>query len=112
MATESVVNPVMMNRPIVDPKTGSLTQYGYAILSALQIRTGGTVGSVVDVPELEGEIANASHWPIEQPRPVSTSSSAPDPMQPLPHQQALLETYQTAGCGDLAEMIVWHPTEE
>lgn len=59
MATESVVSPVMMNRPIVDPKTGSLTQYGYSLLSGLQIRTGGTVGDVVDVPALEDSIDEA-----------------------------------------------------
>lgn len=56
MATESVVSPVMMNRPVVDPKTGSLTQYGYSLFSKLLARTGGTVGNVVDVPGLEDGI--------------------------------------------------------
>lgn len=59
MATESVVSPVMMNRPIVDPRTGSLTQYGYSLLSGLQLRTGGTVGEVVDIPTLEEGIDDA-----------------------------------------------------
>lgn len=59
MATESVVSPVMMNRAIVDPRTGALTQYGYSLLSGLQLRTGGTVGEVVDIPSLEEGIEDA-----------------------------------------------------
>jgi hypothetical protein len=54
---ESVVTPVMMNRPITDSR-GCLTQYGYSILAALQIRTGGIVGEVIDVEGLQEQITS------------------------------------------------------
>ena len=112
MAAENVVTPVMLNRPIVDPKTGALTQYGYAILSGLQLRTGGSVGSVVDVPALEDLIERASMFPVEQPRHASAVAGCPETMQPIGHQQTLLETYQAANCCDLGEMTIWHPAED
>ena len=106
MAIESVVSPVMMNRPIVDPKTGSLTQYGYALLSGLQIRTGGTVGDKVDIPAIEGQISESSFCPSEQPRPADQLSA--DVMQTQSFDVVTMpEPMQSAGCDPFAADMVW-----
>jgi hypothetical protein len=65
MATESVVSPVLLDHPIAYVMMGGqkvpvkMNQYLYSLLSGLQLRTGGTVGEVVDIPALEEGIDDA-----------------------------------------------------
>lgn len=87
--TPDTVDVPRVNQRFVDPQTGYLTQYGFALLSGLRNRTGGSDG--INIRDLEIYIDQQLQDDREAPVPNLLDPPAPPDDQPallsIPAQQ-------------------------